>query len=113
MQILTKLVVSRSKGFQPHWIILLAGLAGEVLRIVGYRGLYDVCRILGRCAGDSHCIIQLGPDSLLRVDLSDPYWLQYLTRSRAYEPEIMKVITLFAHADIVVVDGGANIVTGV
>lgn len=76
--------------------------------LVGYRGFYHVCRLLGRPFRGSCRLIELAPDAAFEVDLGDPYWLPIVSKRYRYEPDVERVLDLFGDMDVFFVDGGAN-----
>ena len=54
--------------------------SGLICKPTGYRGFYDVCRLLGRLVDqNSTYIVHLDEDSQMVVKLADLYWARIIS----------------------------------
>ena len=87
----------------------LIGLAGLLTAPIGHRLFWRFCRRLSSRFPGRSAIIRIGPDSHIRINLSDPYWLRLVAGSYNYEPELAHVLQRCRDLPFTFLDCGANL----
>lgn len=94
-------------SFMPR---LAAGTIAMSRRFVDDRVHWHVCNTVGKLVSGRgyNCVVDVGPDSVMRVNLDDPYWNRLIAAGYEYEPELAHVLRAIKSIEFDVLDCGAN-----
>jgi FkbM family methyltransferase len=85
--------------------------AGLLTWPLGFRGVQPLTRAIATVfSSKNSAILELAPDSKLKLSLADDYWVKLLFRGYRYEPDVGGFLReILVHHDPFLIDCGANI----
>ena len=107
---LTRPIVTRGTSRVPSLFVHTIAVSGWLLAPLKYRLHWRVCNAIAQVAKGRgyECVISIGDDLRMRIDLDDPYWSRLLCASYEYEADFKQALRALSDVDFVVVDCGAN-----
>lgn len=76
---------------------------------IRFKGFWHINKFLGRFMPKSAwCVLRLNKDSVMKINLNDPYWTQIIAPAYFYEADFNHILNKIMPIDYFFIDCGAN-----